>query len=128
MNIRDLQKSVHLAAVAKGWWPKYKHLAKAAFELGDAPAGRMALAEAVLAKLALVHSEVSEASEAARDDQWDLYYGPDGKPEGFVVEVADAVIRLLDLCEAMGLDLQTAIEIKRAYNATRQHRHGRRSA
>jgi hypothetical protein len=53
------------------------------------------------------------------------YRQPDAaKPEGFVVELADVVIRVADLCGALGLNLAEAIEIKHAYNATREFRHG----
>ena len=48
----------------------------------------------------------------------------EGKPEGFVVELADAVIRIADLCGALGLDLSVAVEAKHAYNVQRPFRHG----
>jgi hypothetical protein len=53
-------------------------------------------------------------------------YAVDGKPkpEGVVVELADVVIRVADLCGALGLDLAAAIERKHAYNTTRAFRHG----
>jgi len=67
-------------------------------------------------KLALIHSEVSEAMEAFRKNADD-----DHLPyrKGFEVELADAVIRILDLAGAHGLDLQGAIQEKMAYNAQR---------
>lgn len=39
-------------------------------------------------------------------------------------ELADVVIRCFDTAEAYGLDLQSAIEVKHAYNGTRAARHG----
>lgn len=76
-------------------------LAKKAFEASkakgfyDGPdAGNIPL------KLALIHSEVSEALEELRKNP-DLLHTyereSDGKPEGFLFELADAVIRILDL-------------------------------
>jgi hypothetical protein len=50
---------------------------------------------------------------------------PPPKPEGFPVEIADAIIRLFDLTEACGIDIQAAIELKMAYNKTRPFRHGK---
>lgn len=50
--------------------------------------------------------------------------GPTEKPEGFIVELADAVIRIADLAGALGLDLEAAIRVKHVYNATRPQRHG----
>lgn len=54
-----------------------------------------------------------------------LEEGQSGKPEGFPVELADAVIRLFGIAYEAGIDLPTAIEEKLAYNATREFKHGK---
>jgi NTP pyrophosphatase (non-canonical NTP hydrolase) len=46
------------------------------------------------------------------------------KPIGFASELADVVIRVMDLAEAMGIDLEREILLKHEYNLTREHRHG----
>ena len=80
----------------------------------------------VLSKLALIHSEISEAVEAARSGDMKLHYRDcDGKPEGFGVELADTIIRIFDLAEAMHIDLDYLIGLKMRFNATRPHKHGR---
>ena len=38
---------------------------------------------------------------------------------------ADVVIRVLDLCEALGIDLERAMVLKTAYNEGRPHKHGK---
>ena len=48
------------------------------------------------------------------------------KPEGYAVELADAVIWIADLCGYMGIDLEAVIEEKMAYNETRPPKHGKR--
>lgn len=48
------------------------------------------------------------------------------KPEGVAVELADAVIRIADLCGHLGIDLESAIDLKMAYNETRPFKHGKR--
>ena len=85
--------------------------------------------DAVAAKLALIHSEVSEALECVRDGHYEAYESETrpGKPEGLPSELADIVIRVADLAGALGIDLESAIVTKMAYNATRQHRHGGRN-
>jgi hypothetical protein len=75
-------------------------------------------------KLALVHSEVSEALEAYRNGEMHLYYHNSGKPDGFGIELADAVIRLLGIAEHCGIDLESMCRIKHEYNKTRPRRHG----
>jgi len=80
--------------------------------------------------LALIHSEVSEALEEARNLEFvpNLIYqaGGGGKPVGFPIELADIVIRVMDLAEALGIDLNRAIRIKHNFNLTRPRMHGRR--
>lgn len=80
--------------------------------------------------LCLIHSEISEAMEEYRknpDLKHKYYREKDGKPEGFVVELADAIIRIGDLCG--GIDciemLQECIVEKMAFNATRPFMHGK---
>ena len=51
--------------------------------------------------------------------------GQHGKPEGFGVEIADAVIRLFDLAYEADIDLGALIEEKLQYNATRSFKHGK---
>src|SRR5438046_2799592 len=98
-NIKDLQKKIHETAKSKGWWDEPR-------SMGDL--------------LCLVHAELSEALEEIRwgRDPQEVRI-EDGKPEGFPVEIADAAIRLLDICEFCNIDLQTEIERKMEYNLTR---------
>ncbi|WFR64178.1 hypothetical protein P9222_08390 [Paenibacillus amylolyticus] len=49
---------------------------------------------------------------------------PTWKPCGIPSELADIVIRVLDVCGHYGIDLEKAIQEKMAYNATRPQRHG----
>lgn len=48
-----------------------------------------------------------------------------GKPAGFPIELADALIRLCDLAEDVGVSLSEACRIKEAYNRTREFMHGK---
>lgn len=67
-------------------------------------------------KLALVHSEISEALEGGRKGKMDDHL-PYRKAEE--VELADALIRIFDLAGARGLDLEGAMVEKMTYNAQR---------
>jgi len=49
------------------------------------------------------------------------------KPEGFASELADAIIRIADCAESLGLDLGAVVRQKMLYNRTRPHRHGGKS-
>jgi NTP pyrophosphatase (non-canonical NTP hydrolase) len=67
-------------------------------------------------QIALIHSELSEALEGVRKNKADDHL-PHRRSEE--VEMADAIIRILDYCAGHGLDLQGAFDEKMAYNATR---------
>lgn len=76
--------------------------------------------------LALIHSEISEALEGERKGLMD-----DKLPHRKMaeVELADAVIRILDYVGGFNYDLQGAFDEKMAYNATRvDHTHEARKA
>lgn len=100
----DLIDISHQTAVAKGWWDNPD-------SFGD--------------KIALMHSELSEAFEHYRRGHGinEIFY-EDGKPDGIPIELADVVIRMADFCGKFGIDLDKAIRLKMRYNMTRPYRHG----
>ena len=71
--------------------------------------------DGTLAKLMLVVTEVGEAAEAVRH----------GDRPNFEEELADAVIRIYDLCGHMNIDLGRAVEGKMTVNAARPQKHGK---
>jgi hypothetical protein len=100
-----LSKLVHEANVRKGFWPENK---------ADRNVGEM---------LALIHSEISEGLEAYRHNN-----APDDHlPEylGLSVELADAVIRILDMDAGLDLRVSSALSGKLLYNLSRPHKHGK---
>ena len=103
INLQDLINDVHGNAVAHGWWED---------------SGERNVGEAI----ALMHSELSEALEAARAG-----YPVDNKVpfDNFTVELADCVIRIFDLAGGMELPLVEALLAKHEYNQTRPHKHGK---
>lgn len=106
LSIDHMQRQVHENAVQHGWWDN-----EYPFD-----------ASTTAAKIALIHSELSEALEAIRNGNPQDEHCPEFK--SLDIELADAVIRIMDLAEARNIDLAAAIEAKHAYNTTRPHRHG----
>jgi NTP pyrophosphatase (non-canonical NTP hydrolase) len=71
----------------------------------------------------LIVTEISEAVEADRKDLMDSHIPT---RRGIEVELADAVIRILDLAGGLNLDLGGAIEAKLKYNEGRPFKHGKK--
>lgn len=102
-----LTRACHGGSVAAGW-----HIDKATGQ-PLSPDQQKALFPT---RIALCHSELSEALEGDRKNLMDDHLPHRKMAE---VELADAAIRIFDLAGAMGYDLGSAIAEKLAYNAQR---------
>ena len=129
--INKLAKEIHLNARSKGFFDAEKNI------------GEM---------LCLIHSEVSEALEADRKNHYtklkkdwyikglaDPNYGAsfcdneafkkefkNSVKNTFEDELADIMIRVMDLAAFKGIDLEAHIKAKMRYNASREHKHGKK--
>lgn len=113
VSIPYLITTAHGNARSKGWW--------------DKPRTPMEL-------LMLVVTEIAEAAEELRTlsdtlGMSTIYYASDNpqKPLGFPIEIADAVIRIFDLCGGLHIDLSAALIAKMNYNKTRSYKHGNKN-
>lgn len=97
----EMAKSVHQTAIDKGWW--------------DDPRNDGEL-------VALMHSELSEALEGLRAGN----PADDKVPEfsSAEAELADVVIRIMDMSKARGWDVAGALIAKAMMNTTRERMHG----
>ncbi len=104
MRIIDVQRDIHRRMA--NWWvnPHTKEPLEPTKSL---------FAE----KIAMVHSELSEALEAMRKDLMDDKIK---NRKGAEVELADAVVRILDIAEFFDLDIASAMLEKMDYNDKRE--------
>ena len=109
-GIRAAQSICHGLAAHSGWWLD----TETGEDVRTWPQKFIKLW--VMAKLALVHSEVSEGVEGYRKGKMDDHLPHRDMLE---VELADAVIRILDLAGGFGMDIGGAIIEKLAYNQKR---------
>ena len=122
MKIKDLVLEAHENAVGKGFYDSQRNIPEL---------------------LMLIVSEIGEACEALRNNKFTNTKPLLSNPlndfehpqwlfnfEGFVKdtfedEIADAFIRLADLCGYMKIDIEKHIIAKMEYNKTRSRKHGK---
>ena len=119
-TLNEIADAVHSLAVEKGWHSY------------DGETHNMFVERACNN----LHDEVSELHEAYRNDT--LYKDCDKaekmKEAGIEPllcieeEFADIIIRVLDNCRRLDVDIQSAVERKHAFNKTRGYRHGGKKA
>lgn len=105
-GVNTLQDACYGASTKSGWWND--------LETGELLVNRPHI---IGEKIALIHSEISEAMEGHRKNLMD-----DKLPHRKMIEVefADAIIRIMDTSGALGLDVAGAIVEKMSYNSTRE--------
>jgi NTP pyrophosphatase (non-canonical NTP hydrolase) len=98
MNLNDLAQQIHENAKAKGFWHEER---------------------STPTLLMLIVTELAEACEGDRNNI------PLGEKGALDEELADAIIRILDMCAGKGIDIERAVRNKMAYNKTRPIKHGK---
>ena len=105
MNITEMCEKAHKTAKEHGFWDGMTLVS-----------GKMVIStNTMLAKLSLIHSEVSEAVEEVRS----------GNTVKISEELADILIRTADFAAALDLDLNQAVQDKMTKNEGRPWKHGR---
>ena len=109
--IPDLQKEIHGYAVNQGFYTMETTMR---FHTPNPDEHAFFTNLMIIKRLALIHSEVSEALEGLRNNKNNLSE-----------ELADVVIRALDLAEFCNIDLSEAINDKMKINNKRPFLHGK---
>lgn len=117
-NIEALQDEIHENAVAKGFWEEPVNLAE---------------------KMMLIVTEVAEMCEAHRkgkrcvvipelvveDNERFKTYFQNAIKDTLEDEMADAIIRLLDMAKKLDIPIEAHIRAKMRYNSLRPYKHGK---
>lgn len=117
-GLRGAQDLCHQSSKDSNWWQHLETGLDLIRVINDPqnPLEKLLAGALVAQKLCLSHSEISEAMEGYRkglmDDKLEDY-------PMITVEIADCIIRLLDLAGALNLDVPEAIIEKLEFNRTR---------
>lgn len=147
MTLNELRDKIYKNALAKGFYRDYldilSYIDKAHKDEGSdvASAAMERFKHSAFAqRIALIQSEASEALEADRKNRHaDLISMQEQmQAHGFRTEdfqryikdtvedeIADTIIRLLDLCGMLDIDIDKHIELKIQYNSSRPYLHGK---
>ena len=134
-SLNELRDEIHENAVKHGFYDDEINALNASIATQDGTED--ALKNAFFAqKIALIHSELSEALEADRknirnhsnliDECLCFEKGYKSLISGCVEdELADVIIRVLDLCGHLKIDIEKYIALKMKYNSTREYKHNK---
>lgn len=101
--LNALRDEIHNRNVLAGWWTCIETGERKERNFGEL--------------IALAHSELSEALEGYRKNLMDDHLSQRPMVE---VEIADCIVRLMDLCGGFGFDIGGALVEKLEYNARRE--------
>ncbi|MCX6186038.1 MAG: hypothetical protein NTU43_03445 [Bacteroidetes bacterium] len=121
MKINDTSKVIHTINVEKGFWENPRNKGELLMLVVSE------LAEALEAdrKNRYTSTDVKKITALAKDENFIDEFTSHVK-DTFEDEIADAVIRLLDMSAGLGIDIEKHIEAKLRYNASRPKKHGKK--
>lgn len=136
MDIQAISKEIHENAVVKGFWDKERNVGEMLMlvtsELSEAleadREGRYYDSETRYRKgkdLSLNGAKWAFDIVDSDDQAWINWFRSEVK-DTFESELADAVIRIMDMAYSRGMDLGWHIRAKMRYNSAREHMHGKK--
>ena len=127
-NLNELAKEINENANKKGFWNNMHFAVDITKNQVRSIGLDKHVRDAFISqKLALVHSEISEAMEATRLNNYENNgYGLYEK-DTFVDELADSLIRILDICGELKIDIESQVSWKMEKNKQREFMHGKNS-
>lgn len=125
MTITELVEKNHAAMVEKGFHQEEKNIGEVLMlivsELGEALEAHR---KNNFFDSAGLHKELREYADGSKEHDDSVFFRHFVK-DTFQDEIADAVLRLTDLCGLLGIDLETHIRAKMRYNKSREPLHGK---
>ena len=129
--LNELAKEINTGVRGKGFWDSMhqsiEHLDDRVNEYDQLPKSIVkATKDAFISqKIGLIMSECGEALEAMRKPEYEANGYGIGVKDSFADEIADTIIRLLDLCGELNINIDAQIQWKMDYNNGRSEKHGK---
>lgn len=136
MDIKAISKQIHENAKAKGFWDKERNIGEMLMlivsEVSEAmeadrkdhfydPETRYKKGKDLTKNGSRWAFDIVDSS----DEAWCNWFGTEVK-NTFEDELADAMIRIMDLAYSRNIDLEWHIAQKMRYNGAREHMHGKK--
>lgn len=124
-SLRNVSAWSHSVNQHNGFWEPLNNLLSLVSRTNPSLRDKM-ICEIVLGRIALIHSEQSEAAEAVRKHSIESWFSTE--KDSFVSEMAGTVVRIMDLCEWLGAPLAEAVIAEINRNEKRGFLHGGKAA
>tara|TARA_R110002126_G_scaffold5579_3_gene29486 strand:- start:3582 stop:3950 length:369 start_codon:yes stop_codon:yes gene_type:complete len=113
-GLNDSAQEIFAANKAKGFWDKERNVGE-----------MLMLVTTELAEAMDAHQKGYFASRLNYEEESNECFEDECK-DTFEDELGDAIIRLLDMTAGLGIDIERHINLKLAYNRTRERLHGKK--
>lgn len=123
-NLTELRDKIHDNSRQKGFWDEPRNIGEALMlivtELSEALESHRKTG-----KIKHLDVMVKKAMNEMEEDEFKEHFAIMVK-DSFEDEMADSIIRILDLCGGLDIDIEWHIVAKMKYNATRSKLHGKK--
>jgi len=122
-TMNELRDKIYKNAKDKGFWDQERNIGEALMLIVTELAEGLETHRST-GKIKLVDSMVKKAMTEMSDEEFKEHFAVMVK-DSFQDEMADSIIRILDLCGGLDIDIDWHIAAKMRYNATRSRLHGK---
>jgi len=123
-KLNDLRDVIHLTARRKGFWDNDRNLGEMLMLVVTELSEEMETHRKD-GSIIPISNEIKEAMAEMSDEEFKEHFVLVAK-DTFADEMADALIRIMDICGGLHIDIDWHVKNKIRYNTTRERLHGKR--
>jgi len=122
--MNELRDKIYKNAKDKGFWDQERNIGEALMLIVTELAEGLETHRA-MGTVKPVDNMIKKAMDEMHDEEFKEHFALMVK-DSFQDEMADSIIRILDLCGGLDIDIDWHIKAKMRYNATRARLHGKK--